>query len=93
MVVVVVFFGIPPYCVVRSLVINDELILRRTASVDTGLYVDCTEFCFLTYLEALKALFCLLVEQYLVRRIVEYFCCTCNSVLLKYALVKLCHFL
>ena len=92
-VIVMVFLRIPPYCIVRVLIINDELILRRTTSVDTSHYVYCTKLSLLTSFIALKTLFCFLIEQYFVRRIVQYFCCTCNTVLLKYALIKLCHFL
>ena len=41
-VIVVILLRIPPYGVVRSSIVNDELILRRTTCVDTGHAVHCT---------------------------------------------------
>ena len=92
-VIIVVFLWVPPHCIMRCFIINDELILRRTAGIDTCLNVDSAKFCLLTYLKTFETFFCLFIKQHLIRRVVKYFCSTCNAVLLKYWFVKLCHFL
>ena len=81
-VVVLVFLRSPPYCVVRILVVNDELVLRRTAGVDTSHHVYGAELSLLTYLEPLETFLGLLVEQHLIRRIVQNLSSTCDSILL-----------
>ena len=68
----------------RGFIIYNELVFRRTSSVNTSLYVDSAKFCFLTYFITLETFFCLFVEQYFIRRIVKYFCCTSNTVLFEY---------
>src|SRR3712207_5653458 len=40
LVVVLIFVRSPPYCVVRVLVVNDELVLRRTTGVHTSHHVN-----------------------------------------------------
>ena len=80
-VVVGVLRSVPPQGVVRSLIINDELILRRTARVNASHYVYSTEFCLMTYFEALEACFRFLFKQLFVRRIVNDLRCTGNTVL------------
>ena len=76
-VVVMVFFGIPPYCVVRGLVVNDELVLGRAACVDAGHHIDSAQLSLLSLVEACEAFLCLLVEQYLIRGVVQNLCSTC----------------
>ena len=76
-VVVVILLRVPPYGVVRSLIVNDELVLRRTTGVDTGEHVDSTQLCLVAYLVALETFLGLLVEQHLIRRIVQNLSSTC----------------
>ena len=80
-VIVVILLRIPPYSVVRCSIVNDELVFRRTTSVNTSHYVNCTELSLLTNLKTLETFLSLLIEQYLIRRIVENLSCTCDSVL------------
>ncbi len=70
-VVVVILIAVPPHGVVRGSVINDELILRRAAGVDTSHHVDCAQLSLLSLVVALEARLGLLVEENLIRRIVQ----------------------
>ena len=84
-VIVVILLRIPPYGVVRSGIVNDELVLRRTASVDTCHAVHSAELCLNTLVETLETCLCLLIEQNLVRRIVQNLSSTClDSVACQY---------
>ena len=65
-VVVMIFLRVPPYGVVRSSVINDELVLRRTACVNTGHHVHCAKLCLLSLVEAFQTRLSLLIEEHLV---------------------------
>ena len=55
LVVVLELIGCPPNSVLRGVVHNDELILRRTSGVDTGHNVNCAELGELTLLIALES--------------------------------------
>ena len=91
MVVVLILLGSPPNGVLGVLVHDDVLILRRTAGVDTSLYVYSAELSVLTNLVALKASLGLLFEELLVRRIVGDHGRASDAVLSQNALIKLCH--
>ena len=81
MVVVRILWSVPPYGVLRGLVHNDVLVLRRTSGVDTGHNVDGTEFGLLTFLITGKLRSCLFVEENFVRWVVKDFFYTFNSIL------------
>ena len=63
MVIVLVLIRGPPYSVLRVLVHNDVLILRRTASIDTSLYINSTQLSLFAYLVALETSLSLFLKQ------------------------------
>ena len=81
MVVVRILRSVPPYGVLRSLVHNDVLVLRRTSGVDTCHDVDCTELGLLTFLITGEFRSCLLIEENFIRWVVKDFFYTFNSIL------------
>ena len=66
MVIVLIFIRSPPNSVVRILVVNDELVLRRTSGVDTSHYVYGAKLGFLAFFVTYEAVFGFLIEQNLV---------------------------
>ena len=80
-VVVGIFGSCPPHCVLRVLVHNDELILRRTAGVDTCHYVNGTEFSLMTLFKTFEASLSFFFEELLVRGVVYNLGYTGNTVL------------
>ena len=80
-VVVLVTFGGPPHGVLRVLVNYDELVLGRTAGVDTRHHVHSAEFSFLTLFESFEGCFGFFFEKLFVRRVVYDFGSTRNTVL------------
>ena len=70
LVVVLIFVARPPHRVLGVFVHDDELVLGRTASVDTGHHVYGTEFRFLTYLEAFETCLGLFFKELLVGGVV-----------------------
>ena len=73
MVVILVLVGSPPYGVLRVLVHDNVLVLRGTSGVDTGHYIDGTEFGHLTFLVTLESRFGLFIVENLVRWVVKNF--------------------
>ena len=51
-------------------VVNDVLVLRRTTGENASHYINCAEFCLLTFVITGQTSLCLLFEQLLIRRIV-----------------------
>ena len=80
-VVVLVTFGGPPNGVLGVLVHNDELILGRTAGVDTRLHVHSAEFGHLTLFVSFEGFLGFFFEELFVRRIVYDFGSTRDAVL------------
>ena len=80
-VVVLVALGGPPNGVLRVLVHNDVFVLRRTAGVDTGHYVNRIELSVLTFGITGQLRLGLLCEQILVGRVVGDHCCALNTIL------------
>ena len=89
MVIVLVLIRGPPYSVLGVLIHNDVLILWRTASIDTGHYINSTQLSLFTYLIALETSLSLFLEQKLIRRIVNNLSSTSNTIL---AQINVCHF-
>ena len=81
MVIIFVFIGSPPYSVFRSLVLNNEFVLRGTASVNTCHDIYCTELSELTLLISFKTCLCFFIKQRLIRRVVQNLSSTCDAVL------------
>ena len=80
-VVVLVFFRSPPYSVLRVFVENDELVLRRTTSVNTSHHIYSTEFGCLTFFITFKGSLSFFFEKLFVRRVVHDFSSAENTVL------------
>ena len=74
LVVVLVFFGCPPDRVCAGVVLNEELVLGRTAGVDSGHHVDSTELGFLTLFITLKVGVGFVDEELVVAGIVNHLC-------------------
>ena len=89
-VIVMVCVAIPPNRVMGRLIIDDEFVLRGTAREDTGLNINGTQLRDLTLLVARQTILRLLLEENLVRRIVEDFRYASDSVLAK---IDICHLL
>ena len=81
MVIVLILVTCPPYSVLRIIIHNDELILRRTSCVNSCEYVNCTKLSLMTYFVSLKTLFGLLCEELFIRWIVNNLSCVSNTVL------------
>ena len=81
LVVVLVFLGSPPYSVLAGFVHHEELVLGRTAGVDTSHYVHRVEFSVLTYLKAFEAGLGFLFEEHFVGGVVKDFSHAGNTVL------------
>ncbi len=80
-VVVLVALGGPPYVVVALCVIHDVFVLRRTAGIDTGHYINSTELGQLTFVITGKSGLGLLCEQILVGGVVGDHTCALNTIL------------
>ena len=83
MVVVLVFLAGPPYGVFRVFIHDDELILGRAARVDARHHVHGVEFGQFAHLEALKSFLGFLLEELLVRGVVNHFRSAGDTVLLQ----------
>ena len=81
MIIVLILVRGPPYCVLRVLIHNDELILRRTSGVDTSSDINSTQLGNLSLLIAFQFRLCLLCKQIFIRRIVYNFCSSSNTIL------------
>ena len=83
MVVVFIFVRSPPHCILGIFVHNDELVFGRTSGINSGHDVYCAEFAYLPLLVAFESGFGFFFEQKLVRRIINDFCGSGNTVLSK----------
>ena len=93
LVVVLVVLAGPPNGVARLVVHDDKFVLGRAAGEHTGHHVDGTEFGLDTTVITLETGLGLLVEQNLVRGVVEHLGHTGDAILLgQNGLVKSCHF-
>ena len=81
LVVVLVLLGGPPDGVLRRIVHHEELVLGRTAGVDAGHHVHGIHLGQLALLESLQTGLGLLAEQFVVRRVVDHFGRTRDTVL------------
>ena len=80
-VIVLIFIRGPPYGILGILVHNDEFILGRTPRIDTGHNINRAKLTHLSLFIAFQGRFGLLLEQCLIRRIVDNFCGSGDAVL------------
>ena len=72
-VVVLVFFGCPPDGVLRFFVENNKFVFRRTTGVNACHYVDSAKFGYHTLLKSFEGRESFFIEQFVIRRVVNYF--------------------